>query len=264
MSVSVMVVNMRGRPLMPTTPRKARQLLNKQQVKVIQRSPFTIQLLYATGETTQEISLGVDAGYGKIGFAAITAKKELLAGEVHLRMDVSKKLTERRMYRRTRRSKKTRYRPPRFNNRKRSSGWLPPSMQHKLDAHLRLITILQKVLPISRIIVEVATFDPQKIKNPEIKGIEYQQGKLAGYEVREYLLHKWGRKCAYCGKTNIPLEIEHIIPKSRGGSNRVTNLTLSCRKCNQNKGNQTAQEFGHPRIHAKAKTSLKTLPFMNL
>ncbi|MFQ5976980.1 MAG: RNA-guided endonuclease IscB, partial [Candidatus Heimdallarchaeota archaeon] len=264
MSVSVMVWNMRGQPLMPTTPQKARKILKQCRAKVIQRTPFTIQLQYTTGETTQPITLGIDAGYGKIGFSAVTAKQELIAGEVHLRMNIPAKLTARRQYRRTRRSNKTRYRPPRFNNRERPKGWLAPSMQHKLQSHLRLIRKFQKLLPMSQIIVEVATFDPQKLQNPEIRGIEYQHGTLADYEVKEYLLHKWGRNCAYCGKTNIPLEIEHIIPKSRGGSNRESNLTISCRKCNLKKGNRTAREFGFPKIQAQAQKSLKMIPFMNL
>ncbi|MHA2271458.1 MAG: RNA-guided endonuclease IscB [Candidatus Hodarchaeales archaeon] len=264
MSVSVMVLNMRGQPLMPTTPQKARRLLKEKRAKVIQRLPFMLQLRYATGENKQSVELGLDPGYSQSGFSVITTKKELLAGEVHFRTDVSKKLTERRMYRRTRRSNKTRYRPPRFANRRREQGWLAPSIQHKLDSHLRFIQKLQTMLPITRITVEVGTFDPQKLQNPEIRGVEYQQGELAGYEVREYLLHKWQRTCAYCGKTNLPLEIDHIIPKSRGGSDRVANLALSCRKCNQQKGNQTAAEFGYPELHATAKTSLKTVPFMNL
>ncbi|GBE55506.1 CRISPR-associated endonuclease Cas9 [archaeon BMS3Bbin15] len=112
--------------------------------------------------------------------------------------------------------------------------------------------------------VEVASFDQQKLHNPEIKGIEYQQGELQGYEVREYLLEKWKHKCAYCGKKNIPLEIEHIIPKIRGGTDRVSNLTIACHKCNQKKGNKTAAEFGHPEIQNKAKRALKSTAFMNI
>jgi 5-methylcytosine-specific restriction endonuclease McrA len=102
------------------------------------------------------------------------------------------------------------------------------------------------------------------MQNPEISGIEYPQGELQGYEVREYLLEKWGRKCAYCGKKDVPLEIEHIVPKSGGGSDRVSNLTIACHECNQAKSNQTAEEFGHPRIQAKAEKSLKATAFMNL
>jgi 5-methylcytosine-specific restriction endonuclease McrA len=259
-----MVVNMRGQPLMPTSPQKARKLLKAKKVKVVQRFPFLIQLLYATGENKQEVELGLDPGYSQSGFSVITAKKELIAGEVQFRRDVSKKLMDRRMYRHTRRYNKTRYRPPRFKNRRRKKGWLAPSMQHKLDSHLRFIQKLQTMLPITKIIIETATFDTQKLQHPEIQGIEYQHGTLKGYEVKEYLLHKWGRHCAYCGKQNLPLEVEHIIPKSRGGSDRVSNLTLSCRKCNQTKGTKTAAEFGFPQIQAKANISLKAAPFMNL
>ena len=116
---------------------------------------------------------------------------------------------------------------------------------------------------LTKVVVEVASFNTQKMQNPEIMGVEYLQGELQGYEIREYLLEKWGRKCAYCGETNVPLEIEHIIPKSRGGSDRVSNLTLSCHECNQRKGNKTAAEFGYPEIQKQAKQSLKATAFMN-
>ncbi|MFQ5979031.1 MAG: RNA-guided endonuclease IscB [Candidatus Heimdallarchaeota archaeon] len=264
MSVSVMVLNMRGQPLMPTTPRKARILFKTAKAQVLQRIPFTIQLLSATGENKQEIVLGIDPGYSTSGFSAITAKKELLAAEIQLRGDVKQNLTTRKTYRRSRRTRKLRYRPARFANRTRPKGWLTPSIEHKLQSHLRLIRKFQKLLPISKIIVEVATFDPQKLQNPEIRGTEYQHGELAGYHVKAYLLAKWGYQCAYCGKTGIPLEVEHIIPTSRGGSDRASNLTISCPKCNQKKGNRTAKEFGFPKIQAEAKASLKATPFMNL
>jgi 5-methylcytosine-specific restriction endonuclease McrA len=262
--VAVYVLNMRGQPLMPTTPRKARLILQNYQAKVVYRTPFTIQLNYATGENKQEITLGIDAGYSKIGFSAITKYRELIAGEVSLRTDLSKKLTERRMYRRARRNKLW-YRKSRFLNRVsvKKKDWLAPSILHKLETHIRLIEKINFILPISRTIIEQATFDTHKMHHPEITGIEYQQGELQGYEVREYLLTKWGRKCAYCDKSGVPLEIEHIIPKSRGGTNRVANLTLSCRKCNQKKGNQTAKEFGYPAIAIRAKRSLKAAVFMN-
>ena len=262
--VSVYVLNMRGQPLMPTTPQKARILLKQKKAKVAQRSPFTIQLKYATGETTQQITLGIDAGYSKIGFSAITKKQELIAGEVTIRKNVSKKVTERRMYRRTRRNKLW-YRKLRFLNRThaKKKGWLAPSIRHKLNTHIRLIEKIKQILPISKTVIEIATFDTQKMQNPEIKGVEYQQGELHGYEVREYLLEKWGRKCAYCGKSGIPLEIEHIIPKIRGGSNRVSNLTLSCQRCNLKKGNRTAKEFGYSKIEKQAKKSLQSATFMN-
>jgi 5-methylcytosine-specific restriction endonuclease McrA len=259
----VYVLNMRGKPLMPTTQQKANKLLKQNKAKVVKRIPFTIQLKYATGETKQKITLGIDSGYKFVGFSAVTDEKEVISGELTLRTDVSKKIQTRAMYRRTRRGKLW-HRKPRFDNRKRKEGWLAPSIQHKLDSHLRLIQKIKEILPISNVIVEVASFDQQKMQNPEISGIDYQQGELQGYEIREYLLEKWGRKCAYCGKKGIPLEIEHIIPKSRGGSGRVSNLTISCKKCNLKKGTQTAEEFGFPNIQKKAKESLKATVFMNV
>ncbi len=262
MSVPVYVINLRGQPLMPTTTQNARKLLKQDRAKVVKRSPFTIQLQRATGETKQEIILGIDAGYSCIGFSAVTRKKELISGELILRKDVSKRLTKRSQYRRTRRNRLW-YRKPRFKNRiaTKKKGWLAPSIQHKLDSHLRLVTFLQSLLPITQVIVEVASFDTQKLLNPDIQGIEYQQGTLFGYTIRNYLLEKWGHYCAYCRKTGIPLEIEHIIPKSRGGSDRLGNLTIACHTCNQKKGNKLAIECSpklHQRITAIQKQSLKS------
>jgi len=263
-SLRVFVMNMRGEALMPTTSGKARRLLKAGKVKVVRTNPFTIQLKYSTGEAKQSITLGIDPGYHNIGFSAITSKRELLSGEVKLRTYVSKKLTERRMYRRNRRSRLW-HRKPRWFNRvsSKKKGWLAPSIKHRLDSHIRLIEQIKKLLPVSEIAVEVANFDTQKMQNPEISGIEYQQGALQGYAIREYLLDKWGRKCAYCGKANVPLEIEHIIPKSRGGTSRVSNLTIACHRCNQKKGNKTAEEFGYPKTQKKAKETLKAAAFMN-
>jgi len=259
----VYVLNMRGQPLMPTTQQKANKLLKQKKAKVVHRMPFTIQLDYATGETKQPVTLGVDSGYKHIGLSAKTEKKELFSTEVQLRTDIVKLLKDRSQYRRGRRSRLW-HRKARFLNRKRPEGWLAPSIQNKLNAHIKVINQVKAILPVSKINVEVATFDTQKMVNPEISGMEYQQGELQGYEIREYLLEKWGRKCAYCGKKNVPLEIEHIIPKSRGGSNRVDNLTLACRECNQKKDNMTAEEFGHPEVQKKAKETLKATAFMNI
>ena len=259
----VFTLNKNGKPLMPCKPAKARHLLKEGKAKVVRGQPFTIQLLYGSGTAIQPIILGIDPGYDKIGFSAITDKKELISGEVRLRKDVSAKLTERRMYRRNRRNKLW-YRKPRFLNRvSKKENWLAPSIRYKLDSHISLINKIKEILPISDTIVEIASFDAQKIVNPEISSIKYQQGELQGYEIREYLLEKWGRKCAYCGKKDIPLEVEHIIPKSRGGTDRVSNLTLSCQKCNLKKGNRTAKEFGYPEIQKQGKESLKATAFMN-
>jgi len=247
---------------MPTTQHNGKQLLKEGKATVVKRCPFTIQLNYATGEATQPIKLGIDIGFTNIGFSAKTDKLEVIAGTLTLRKNVSNKLEEKRMYRKTRRNKLG-YRPPRFDNRTRPEGWLAPSTQHRHDSHIRLVERLETLLPIPFKKIEVTNFDPQKMQHPEITGIEYQHGELQGYEVREYLLDKWGRKCAYCGKNTVALEIEHIVPKSRGGTDRVSNLTLSCRKCNLKKGNKTAEEFGYPNIQNQAKKSLKAPTCIN-
>ncbi len=259
----VPVLNMRGKPLMPIRPRKVRVLLKQGKATVIQRTPFTIQLKYPSGETKQALKLGIDAGYSTIGFSVVSEKKELLSGELTLRKRISKLIEQKSNYRRTRRARLW-HRKPRFDNRNKPEGWFAPSIQHKLETHLRLIEKLKKILPITKITVEVASFDTHKLQKPEIKGVEYQQGELQGYEVRAYLLEKWKHKCAYCGKKNIPLEIEHIVPKIKGGTNRVSNLTIACHKCNQKKGDRTAAEFGHTEIQKKAKQTLKATAFMNI
>ena len=269
--VSVYVVSIQSQPLMPTTPRKARILLKEQKAKIIKRNPFAIQLKYPTEETKQPITLGIDAGYSMVGFSAITNRKEYLAGELKLRMDVSKKLNQRRRYRRTRRSKLW-YRKPRFNNRKNSKpkGWLAISIRHKLNSHIRLVELIKSLLPITRVRVEVASFDTQKMQNQDISGIEYQQGTLFGYTIRNYLLEKWHHQCAYCKKTNLPLEIEHIIPKSRGGSNLIANLTIACQSCNLKKSNKLASECAPKLRHQisviqrQAIKSFKAATFMTM
>lgn len=261
-SILVFVLNKYGKPLMPCTAGKARRLLKQDKVKVVNRTPFTIQLLHGSSGYKREITVGIDAGYSKIGYSAVTATKELIAGELELRNDIKRLLEKRRKYRRNRRNRLW-YRQPRFDNRSRKDGWLAPSLEHKLQSHIKLVWRLKQILPITKVIVEVASFDPQKMQNPEINGIEYQQGELKGYEVREYLLEKWGRKCGYCGKTDVPLEVEHIVPKSRGGSDRVSNLIISCHECNQKKGNLTAEEFGYPQVQKQAKETLRAAAFMN-
>jgi len=262
---AVFVLNIDGKPLMPCKSAKARHLLRDSKANVVSRKPFTIRLLFDCENQTQPVTLGIDSAYKWVGFSARTEKKELISGELKLRTDIKKKLEERAMYRRGRRNKLW-YREPRFDNRIKSKkdGWFAPSIIHKLDTHIRLVEKIKRLLPISKIVVEIASFDTQKMMNPEISGIEYQQGTLQGYEIREYLLEKFKRTCVYCGKTNIPLEVEHMNPKARGGSNRVCHLTISCHKCNQKKGTRTASEFGHPEVEKTGMVSLKETPFMNL
>ena len=232
---AVYVLNMRGQPLMPTTPRKAKKLLTEGKAKVIKRTPFTIQLKYATGETRQPIILGVDSGFLNVGLSAITDKTEVYSAEVRLRSDMVKLNSERRQYRRARRSRKTWYRPPRFLNRKKPEGWLAPSIQHKLESHIKLINNIKRLLPITRIVIEVAAFDIQKIKNPEISGTEYQKGvQKDSWNAREYVLHRDNHTCQACkGKSkDRVLETHHIISRQIGGDAPDNLLTL-CETCHE-------------------------------
>jgi len=205
----------------------------------------------------QPVTVGVDTGSQAVGVAAIAGGQVAYQAEVHLRTDVSSRLMQRRQYRRTRRSRKTRYRARRFVNRRRLPGWLPPSLRSKVASTVKAVRFVASILPIGQIKVEVASFDTQKMQHPEIQGRHYQQGQLEGYHLREYLLAKWQRRCAYCGASGLPLQIEHIVPKSRGGSDRATNLALACEGCNGRKGNRTATEFGYPQIQAQARVPLK-------
>ncbi|MGV8146234.1 MAG: RNA-guided endonuclease IscB [Alkaliphilus sp.] len=192
----VYVISVGGKPLMPTNNAKARILLNKGKARVLTNKPFTIMLTYELkSHYTQPITLGIDSGYLNIGFSATTEKEELIGGEVNLLKGMKERISNRAMYRMNRR-RKLRYRKPRFDNRKKEKGWLAPSIRHKLDSHLRFIESLTTVLPITEIIVEVANFDIQKIKDPDIKGEEYQQGEQLGFwNTREYVLHRDNHKC---------------------------------------------------------------------
>ena len=240
----VLVLSSTKKPLMPCSPKRARELLTKRKAAVYRMFPFTIILKFRADGVTQPVELKLDPGSKTTGIALTSQNKVLFAADLnHRGQQVKKALDSRRALRRGRRGRKTRYRDPRFNNRTRPKGWLPPSLMSRVDNVEAWFKKLQRFIPISSVDIETVRFDMQKIVNPEISGTEYQQGELFGYEVREYLLEKWNRTCAYCGKKNIPLEIEHITPKSRGGSNRVSNLTLACSPCNVAKGNIPVEEF---------------------
>ncbi len=260
----VPVLNMRGEPLMPTTPGKARRLLDQDKAEVVCRKPFSIQLKYATGENKQPLKLGKDPGYEQTGISIVDKEneREVFGAEVRHRTDIPRKMLRRSKYRRNRRNRLW-YRKPRFDNPKTEDGWLAPSVEHKLDSNVRLTEKLKELFPITETVIEVAKFDQQKMRNPEIEGIEYQHGTLYGYNVKHYLLEKFDYQCVYCGDEDVPLEVEHIVPKSRGGTDRVDNLTISCPDCNQEKGDQTAEEFGHPEVQERAKETLKETAFMN-
>lgn len=153
------------------------------------------------------------------------------------------RLAARAALRRGRRSRKLRYRAPRFSNRTRPAGWLPPSLRHRVQTTMSWIDRLRRWAPVTAVHVERIAFDTQPLQNPNIAGLEYQQGTLAGYELREYLLDKWGRRCAYCGATGVPLNLDHIRARTCGGSDRVSNLTLACVACNQAKGATPVEVF---------------------
>jgi hypothetical protein len=255
--MKVFVLSKEGTPLMPTTPRRARVFLKEKRACVVCREPFTIRLRFATKTHGQKVVVGVDTGSKDVGMAATTNGEVVFQAEVHLRDDITEKLTQRRRYRRSRRKRKTRYRPARWRNRRRSAGWLAPSIRSKAEATVKAVCFVSSLLPVCQVKVEVGSFDTQKMQNPEICGLEYQQGQLEGYQIKEYVLRKWQHQCVYCGAREVPLQIEHIIPQARGGTDRTSNLTIACGPCNLRKGKQTATEFGFPDVQAKARVPLK-------
>jgi 5-methylcytosine-specific restriction endonuclease McrA len=248
-------------------PGQARRLLKAGLGAVYRRFPFTIILKReVTAQELQNYFLKLDPGSKTTGVAIVNQEtgEVVFAAEIEHRGETIKaSLDSRRGVRRARRSRKTRYRKPRFNNRTRKKGWLPPSLLSRVANVETWVKRLIHLCPIAGISLELVKFDTQLMQNAEIEGVEYQQGQLAGYELREYLLEKYKRKCAYCEKQNLPLQIEHIVPKSRGGSNSVTNLTLACEKCNLKKSNKTALEFGYPQVQAQGKLPLKDAASVN-
>jgi 5-methylcytosine-specific restriction endonuclease McrA len=269
--MAVFVLDRSGRPLMPCTEKRARLLLERGRARVHKVMPFTIRVVDLKAEVCefQALRVKLDPGSKTTGIALVreTAGNGVavinLFELIHRGKQISEALTARRGHRRLRRSK-LRYRAPRFLNRgNKKPGWLAPSLQHRVDTTLAWVHRLQRLAPVSSISTELVRFDMQALENPEIEGAQYQQGTLAGYEVREYLLEKWGRTCAYCGAKGVPLQMEHIQPRSKGGSNRISNLTLACQCCNQQKGAISIEEFLRKqperlkRIQAQAKRPLK-------
>jgi len=253
----VCVVSQDGKPLMPITSRRTRRWLKTKRARVVRREPFTLQLRFETTPSPQPAPVGVDTGSKTAGIAATTSGRGVLQAEVRPRTDISEKLTRRRMYRRKRRASPPRYRPARFAHRCRRSGWLPPSLRSKAEATVKVVQLVASCLPVGRVNVEVGRFDAQRMQSPKHVHLEYRPGKLQGYLLREYLFEKWQRKCACRAAEATRLEIEHIAPKSRGGSNRASNLTLACPSCNQRKGLPTAAESGFPGVQAGARAPLE-------
>lgn len=244
----VFVLSQNKQALMPCMPARARQLLKQGRARMFRTHPFTIILIDREEGVTQHTELNIDPGSKTTGIALVVEGKNnrevfFAANFFHRGNEIKQSLTERRSIRRARRQRKTRYRQPRFLNRTRKAGWLPPSLMSRVDNILHFVKKLKNLMVINGIAVETVRFDTQQLINPEISGIQYQQGTLKGYEIREYLLEKWQRQCVYCQKKDTPLEIDHLVPRSKGGSNRISNLTLACHACNQKKGNLSLKEF---------------------
>lgn len=263
---------------MPCSEKRARLLLARGRARIHRLTPFTIRLVNRTVEQSvlQPVRIKLDPGSRTTGIALVrdgetgrTAHVLFLAELHHRGQVIRDALTQRRAFRRRRRTANLRYRAKRFYNRTRPEGWIAPSLRHRIETTVSWVNRLRRWTPVAAISQELVRFDTQKLQNPEISGVEYQKGTLFGLEVREYLLEKWNRACAYCGARNVPLEIEHIQPRSRGGSDRVSNLTLACDRCNKRKGNKSIEEFlAHAperlaRIKAQAKTPLKDAAVLN-
>lgn len=272
--MKVFVIDTNHKPLLPCHSAIARQLLKAGKAAVLRAQPFTIILKRAVLATPTSLRLKLDPGSKVTGIAIVddVRRRVVFAAELaHRGQKIKHDLEARKAQRRGRRNRKTRYREPRFLNRRSAirEGLKAPSLLHRVFTVETWVRRLRKLVPIGSISMELVKFDTQAMVNAEINGVEYQQGELAGYEVREYLLEKWQRACAYCGVTGDPLQIEHIQPKSKGGTNRVSNLTLACELCNTKKGNRPAKEFlkSKPNVLAKillqAKAPLKDAAAVN-
>ena len=238
----VYVLDKDGHPLIPTNRHgKVRRMLKSGQVKVVKKCPFTIQLMYESEHNVQPVSLGIDAGSKRIGVSATTKTTVLYEADVELRDDIVKLLATRRQMRFFRRSRKTRYRPKRFDNRRRGKGWFAPSIRQKINTHLVTVARVCEILPVTQIIVETASFDIQKIKNPKIQGVEYQRGEQTDFwNVREYVLFRDGHVCQCCkGKKKDPILNVHHIESRKSGGDAPNNLITLCETCHKGYHNGT-------------------------
>jgi len=244
---------------MPTTRhRKVRLWLKYGKAKIINHTPFTIQLLFETRNLTQDVTLGMDTGFETVGISIVSEKQEIFSAEIQLRKDIGNKMTERRMYRRNRRNRLW-HRKPRFLNRK-GNQVLAPSVKQKVDSHLRLIDLAKSILPITKIIIETGSFDPHKLKKPNINGKDYQQGEQYGYEnVKAYVLARDKYQCQADKKGCKPvLNVHHIKFKSQGGSDSPDNLITLCEKHHEQ------LHAGKLKLNVKKHKSLKSATLMNI
>ncbi|BCL81079.1 HNH endonuclease [Ktedonobacteria bacterium brp13] len=270
----VFVIDSAKKPLDPVHPGEARLLLKRGKAAVYRMYPFCLILKCVVEQPEVEpLRVKLDPGSKTTGIAIVndaTGEVVFAAELKHRGQAIKSALDDRRVVRRSRRNRKTRYRKPRWSNRKnKKKGWLPPSLGSRITNVLTWVQRLSRYCPITAISMELVKFDLQQMENPEVSGVEYQQGTLAGYEVREYLLEKWGRQCSYCTAKDTPLQIEHIHPRAKGGTNRVSNLCLACDPCNTAKGTQDIKDFLKKkpevlkRIQAQAKATLKDAAAVN-
>ena len=255
----IYVLNLNNMPLMPCTACKAKKLLKSGKAIVVKFKPYTIKLNFECENKTQEVTLGIDSGSKFIGFSAVSSDKELICGTLILDNKTSGRMEEKKIYRRKRRNKLW-YRKSRFLNRKVEKGWLPPSIQRKYDTHLNLISRIKKLIPINKIIIEVGNFDIQKIENPEISGIEYQQGDMIGYQnIRSFLMFREKGLCQICGKSftkGNTAHVHHCKQRKDAGSNSVKNLALLHKKCHI--------DLHKKGLKLKSPKSYKDSTFMNI
>ena len=272
--MAVFVLDKQKNPLMPCSEKRARKLLEAQRARIHRMYPFTIRLVDRTGGDNQPLTLKIDPGSKQTGMALVRqteVKTHVVALlEVkHRGQAISQALRQRAAYRRRRQNANLRYRAPRFDNRRRPEGRLAPSIQHRVDVDTSSVSRITQLAPVSALDQELVRFDTPLMENPEITGIGYQQGTLAGYEVREYVFTNWGRNCVYCDKQDVPLNLDHVHAQSQGGSDRVSNLVPSCIPCNQRKGDSDVLEFlaQEPsrldRILRQLKTPLKDAAAVN-
>ena len=256
----VYVLNQHGKPLMPCKAARARILLKQRKAKVVRREPFTIQLLYGSSGYKQDITLGIDAGSKYIGVSASTKCNELYSADIELRTDIVDLLSTRRELRRSRRNRKTRYRKARFNNRKKPKGWLAPSILNRINAHLSVVRTVCSILPVTTIIVETASFDIQKMKNPDIKGTDYQHGEqFSFYNIREYVLFRDGHTCQHChGKSGDKILNVHHLESRKTGGNAPNNLITLCETCHN------AYHTGKIELKQKRGQSFRDAAFMGI
>ncbi len=260
----VLVVDTQRRPLHPCTPARARLLLKQGKAAVLRRYPFILILKAAHADAeSAALRLKIDPGSKTTGLAIVndSSGEVIWAAELtHRGEAVREVLAKRRAARRSRRSRLTRYRQPRFTNRRRPKGWLPPSLRSRRDNVLTWVARLRTWCPLGALSLELVKFDTALMQDATLQGADYQTGTLAGFEVRQYVLLKWKHACAYCGVSGVPLELDHVVPRSRGGSDRESNRVPACHRCNQQKGNRPIQEFLHdrPALLQRIQAHLKT------